>query len=370
MKRIYLSLLAAAMLMPSALQGQTVEQDWLVTGGSGAASGNGWIDSATNVGRGIDFIAGGAAQNSLNIDLVAAITGTGATVDIQMLRASDGMNFGSFPTQSTGDAPLDHYRLATSEDGYIFVNGFGGTVQRYTTAGTLLTVIAAADYATIVPAITGTSRALEVTGNVGLGTAKIFVGRATKIIVFGNSLATPNVFSYLGQFASGFAGAGEVHSIGSHDGLNVVASTNSGLAIKKYTVAYTPTFSATAGTDVSQYAVFAKQGLAVNADNSLGALAEAGGTQDGFAIANIAVDGLTWNNIVPAAGLDADGDALYDAGTINMDAANATIDIAMDPATGNVYGYSSNTITSPTSTGSIFRLSVNNTSGVSDWTIY
>src|SRR5690606_640573 len=126
---------------------------------------------------------------------------------------------------------------------------------------------------------------------------------------------------------------------------NVWVSNNQGIPVKKFVVTYTPVFSVSAGADVAGYNVFVKQGLAVNAGNTLGAVAEAGGAQDGFGIADISVDGLTWDNIAPAAGLDGDGDAVYDAGAINMDAANLTVDVAMDPATGNIYGYSSNTTT-------------------------
>lgn len=368
MKQFFIGLLAAAMFAPAAVQGQQVVEDWIVTGGNGAATGNSWIDAA-NSGRGIDFIEANATQNTFDADLIAVLTSTGATADVQMLRASDGFNFGSFATQATGDPTLDKYRLATSEDGYIFVNGFGGTVQRYTMTGTLETVVNSATYAAITPAVTGNSRALEVTGNVAAGTAKIFVSRGRTIVVFGNTPAAPDTFNYLGQFDSGFA-AGDLAFIASHDGVNVWAGTNGAVPIKKYTVAVTPSFSVVTEGDVAGYAAFIKQGLAVNADNSLGALAEAGGAQDGFAIANISPDGLTWDNIAPATGLDADGDALYDAGAINLDAANLTVDVAMDPATGNVYGYSSNTTSSPPSTGSVFRLSVDNTSSVSDWSVY
>jgi hypothetical protein len=360
------------MLVPAALQGQVVVEDWIVTGGSGAASGNGWIDATSNVGRGIDFIAADATQNTFDADLVAVLTGTAATADVQMLRASDGFNFGKFATQATGDATLDKYRLATSEDGYIFVNGFSGTVQRYTMTGTRETVVTVADYAAVTPPITGASRALEVTGNVELGTAKIFVGKGSNVIVFANTPATPDDFNYIGQFPSGYA-SGDVAFIGSHDGINVYAGLSTSVAMKKYVVAVTPAFSVTAGTDVVGYAGFAKNGVAVNADNSLGAVAESGGPQDGFGIGDISAGGLTWVNILPAAGLDGDGDLLYDAGAINMDAANAVVDVAMDPATGNVYGYSSNTAasaTAPASSGSVFRLSVDDTSSVSDWTLY
>jgi hypothetical protein len=345
-----------------------VVQDWLIPGGGGAASGNTWLNG-TNGGRGIDFISSTAAQNNKGEAVVVMTQGSGATDNIQILAADDGANLGSFTMTTTGDATLPHYRLATSNDGYIFVNGFEGSVQRYTPAGGApLEVVANEIYATLTPAVpTSASRAMEVTGDVAAGTAKLFVAKGTTVTVFANTAGAPDTFGYVGQITTGYSV--DVAVLGTHDGVNLYVGTATGIPLKKFTISYTPTFSYTADGDVSGYNIFAKQGIAFNSNHTLAVIGEAGGAEDGYGMAQVSPDGLTLSNIAPAAGLDADGDATYDAGTQVFNASSLVVDAAMDPATGEAYGYSAGTGATPTD-GGVFNIRVDIPANVSDWAIY
>lgn len=360
MKKLFA--ITALVALAAFAQAEVVE-DWIIKGGSGAASGNGWIDSA-NAGRGIDFISATAAQNTYGQAVIAVADGVGATNNIHILAAADGTHLGSFAMTGTGDATLDHFRVATSNDGYIFVNGFAGTVQRYLpTGGTPTVVISSGSYSPI----TGSSRALEVTGSVADGTCKIFVGRGANVVVFGNSVATPNTFTELGKIDTGYGA--DVQSIGSYDGLTAYVCANPGsgnVKMKKLTFSYGP-FAATNDGDVSGYDLFTKTGLDLNADNTRLAFGEAGGSQDGFALAGTSASGLTLFNIVPAAGLDTDSDAVYDAGTWNLNAANGYVDVCIDPVTNELYGYSSSD-TVPSTSGGVVNLK--EVAKVGEWNLY
>jgi len=359
--------------LAGSLSAQNVVEEWIVPGGSGSVTNNTWLN-ASHTGRGIDFIAAGVPQNTLGESVVAVTNGIAGNSSVQILAADDGQHLTSFVMTPTASPTIDHYRLATSEDGYIFVNGYDGTVQQYTMAGGApVVVVPASVYGTVIPAITGNGRALEVTGSVSAGTAIIIVGRGQTLAFFGNSPGATTTFNYLGQvsLAAEFT-TNDIASIGSYDGSVVyVSPMNSGTAsaaVQRVTVTYSPTFSAVINL-VSQYAVFAKQGLAVNATNTRMAIGEAGGTQDGFAIADITMEGLNLANIAPAPGLDGDLDDVYDAGDLDLNASNAVVDIAIDPQTDETYGYSSQITGLEAASGAVMKLRVAE-SDISDWNLY
>ncbi len=362
-------ILSAMVGLAGAANAAEVVEDWFIGGGNGTASGNTWLN-ADNPGRGLDFISAAAAQNTKGEAVIVIGSGVGATNNIEILAADDGQNLGNFAMSDTGDATLPHYRVATSEDGYIFVNGYAGTVQRYTLAGGApVEVVADEIYATLTPAVTGNSRALEVTGSVAAGTAKIFVSKGTTVVVFGNSVATPDTFTSLGQFTAPSYTGTDIAALGSHDGVTLYASTASSATpndvVKKFTISYSP-FAATFDGDVAGFAAFVKQGLAVNADNSQITIGEGGGAEDGFAIAAVRDNGLTFENVPPNAALSVDADAVYDAGANVLNAASTVVDVAMDPATSEVYGYSPGNGTN----GGVANIRIDIPSNVSNWTIY
>jgi len=356
--------------LAGSLSAQNVVEQWIVPGGSGSTTNNTWLN-ASHTGRGIDFIAAGVPQNTLGESVIAVTNGIAGNSSVQIMAADDGQHLSSFVMTPTASPTIDHYRLATSEDGYIFVNGYDGTVQQYTMAGGAPVVaVAASVYGTVIPAITGNGRALEVTGNVSAGTAKIIVGRGQTLAFFGNTPEATSTFSYLGQvsLAAEFT-TNDIASIASYDGSLVYVSPTNGTNVQRVTVTYTPAFDAVKNGAVSQYAVFIKQGLAINATGTRMAIGEAGGPQDGFAIANITMEGMNLANIAPAPGLDGDLDSVYDAGDLNLDASNAVVDVAMDPLTDEVYGYSSQITGLEAASGAVMKLRVAE-ADVSDWNLY
>ena len=302
---------------------------WKVVEGSGAANGNAWIDSA-NAGRGIDWLPGDVAGNGTGWDELAVLTGTGDGSLVQIMRAWDGKNLGSFAMTGTGDSTLPLYRLATSDDGKIFANGFEGSVM-----------MAYNDVATTISKVinqTGSgiqSRALEVVGSFDDGTCTVFVGKNLTVEVWGQSAPGSEVFTLLGVVDMSVEGlTGVITSIGAVDDTQfIVCSATGGEAIKLMTKTGLGAYTFT--SNLSQYVVFVKQGLDWDGSN-LYVMGEAGGAQDGYAMAL-----MTTGHISPIAGLDTDADNVYDAGATDLNAANLVVDICLQPNSCMAYGYGS-----------------------------
>jgi hypothetical protein len=371
MKLRYSLLLAGAMVLAGQASAQEVVENWKIVSGTAEATstGNTWLDSA-NRGRGVAFIAGSAASNTYGENAVAVIShDLTAPADIHILAADDGTNLGSFSVATTGDATLPLYRVAASDDGKIFVNGFEGTVRMYTdtTGASPSDIITRTEVASRVAS--GGVRGLAVTGDVSAGTAKIFLSRGANVIVYGNSVGNVGTFDFLGTFSAAPFTA-DISALAAPDENTVYAvvasSTAPNAAVNKWTVSYAP-FTASSATTLNNLTAFVKTALAVNIDQSLIAIAEAGGGQDGFIIADI--NGSDIDNISPATGLDNDGDNVYDGGTTNLNTVNAVSVLDMDPVTGTVYGYSGTAADAPND-AAVFSLSVSTPSNVSDWMLF
>lgn len=333
MRRTYsvLAIMAICVLMVSVVVATPeVRELWKVVEGSGAASGNAWIDSA-NAGRGIDWIPGAAAGNSSGFDEVAVLTGVTSGSLVQLMRAWDGKNLGSFAIPGTGDSTLQLYRIATSDDGKIFANGFEGSVI-------MVHDDEASSYTKIINQTgSGTqSRALEVVGTIdGPTTCTIFVGKNLNVEVWVQAGPGSKSFSLAGTVDTGAEGlTGTITSIGAiDDSAFIVCTAIGGNPIKKFNKTAPGVYAF--DSDLSTYGAFAKQGLDWD-QSDLYVLGEAGGAQDGYGMAKV-----SGTNISPIAGLDGDADNVYDAGTDDLNAANLAVDMCLNPNSCMGYGYSS-----------------------------
>lgn len=346
------ALLAGMALAASAAQAQNVTELWKVT--ETAPGSNAWLTDAI-ASRGIDFIP--AAANTRGEDIIVLNGGQGATQTVQILAADDGAFIAGFSLASFGTGAVPTYRLATSDDGKIFVNGFNGEVTMTDDTGaTPVQVVLDAE-------VTGSSRALDVVGSVTARTAVIYVTGGSTVFIFTND----PVDGSTGE--TDFVPATPASVVTTQAELDYIAGVS---ATEFYVGDASPgdiqRFSKTAGTwtgdtALTAYAAFSIQGIAVG--NDVIAVAEAGGSQDGFAIATGLASPV---NVTPAAGLDNDADNVYDAGATNLDCASATVDIAIDPATNRVFGISLGGA-SVAAENAVIAIRIPPTS-VSDWSMY
>ncbi len=322
-----------------------VREVWKVPGGGGAPTGNSWIN-IPHTGRGIDWIPADATGNTHGVDEVVVLTGTQDSASIQVLRASDGHNLGNFPMMGTGDATYSLVRLATSEDGKIFANGWeASVVMAHDDTGSSITKI-------IDNTSSGTmSRSLEVVGNVDEGTCTVFVGRNLEILIYANSPSDTGLFMHIGTLdLTGHYNVSTVGGIAAVDDAALLVSNRSGGdPIKKFLK--TAPGSYIYDCDINKYKPFLKAALDWDGDQFF-TMGESGGPEDGFGFTELS----QYGNINPTWDNDFNEDGLYDGGmdpALNCDS-GPTVDICLDPDRLHAFGYSNDSATTSVVEGAVF----------------
>lgn len=199
----FASRFAAALLLVVSVgisPGQSVVENWQINYSNCAMYGNSWL-AAPNPGHSIDYMPKNAEANYKRQNMIVLLTGEGATAPLRFLDPATGHYLYSFATTPTGDTFREHSRMATSEDGYIFVSSFGGVVQRYNVDGEYLGEIVTSS---MYSSITGACRSIAVTGSYRQNNLKIFVGKGDKVAVFASS--TTGFVSLLGSVSTGVTG--------------------------------------------------------------------------------------------------------------------------------------------------------------------
>lgn len=350
-----LGLIVGTLAIAPAFAQETVGEVWIVTETNAAATGNTWLTDATAA-RGIDFIP--AAANTRGEDIIAVTSGQAATQTVQILAADNGQFIAGFSLASFGTGAVPTYRLAASDDGKIFVNGYAGEVTMTDDTGaTPVQVVLDAE-------VTGNSRALDVVGSVAARTAVIYVTGGSSVFIFTNDPAdgSTGVNDFVPATPASVATTqAELDYIAGVSATEFYVGDASPGDIQRFTKS---AGTWTGDTPLTAYAAFSIQGIAVGGNYI--AIAESGGAQDGFGIASPLSLPV---NLTPAAGLDGDSDNVYDAGAVNLDGVNQTSDIAFDPVTKTAFGISLGGA-SVAAENAIVAIRVLPPAAVSDWSMY
>lgn len=266
----------------------------------------------------------------------------------------------------TGDGTVDPYDIAVSDDGVIFVNGFGRTV-RYLSDDTASPASGTVIAGSAVNGGVGASRALHATGSVTAGTCRLYIsaGGNTSVVDVSGTLPGPLTGTEITTFTSTDAdgtpaGAAftETHAItgsvnriytgqvaaGRLDANDVQAGAD--LIVPSADDTYVQSATGQAICDNQPGQAFVVSGLSVIEDPTIyvdtsfvnpgvWALFEAGGPQDGVMIASLGDGSAPNTEFLP--GGDGDGDGIWDAGAVNINGASqdGEIDAAFNVAGDN-----------------------------------
>lgn len=351
----------ALLLSPTFARAQAVAQGWQVNVANCAATGNHWL-AYPNRGHGIAFIPGYAAANTYNKDILVLLSNEDANAQIRILDAATGEFLNFFLTQTTGSSFRDHASLAASTDGYIFVAGYNGTVQRYNVSGTFLgNALVPSMYPNGVA-----TRIIAVTGSHTANSLKFFVGSGSRIIVFGNG--TGGSVNYIGAIQTGKTG--ELGLIGAA-GAHVYCASYPSPELYFYNVNYTP-FSYSAPVVVTAFAPdLLKYSLALTPSGFQFALASTFAGRGECAMGYVGWTGEGFNSIPTLPMYDQNGNGVFDGGPNGgFYTAGASPGICIDPAGTAAYAYFPHYEPSPTGlSAAITKISIS-ASAVGDWMVY
>lgn len=341
---------------------QLVQEAWQINPSNAAATGNAWL-ATPNAGHAIDVVAASAAQNTHGRDVLVLLTEETANAKIRVLDAATGQHMYTFSTTPTGDSFREHSRMATSEDGYIYVSSGAGIVQQYELNGTFLgNAVTAAKYS----GDSGTCRALAVTGSHTANTLKIFAARGSSVVVFGNG--TGSAVSRMGKVVTGMTG--DIMAL-SAAGNRVYAASIPTPETKLFLVNFAP-FSHAAAQPVSPLATATKYSFAVTPDQSRMAVALRPAAISECAVGNLNAAGTVLENIPAAATVDLNSNGLYDGGPGRGFATlGATPDICIAADGKSVYAYFPHyDPPAAAPSAAIIKLTVSGTSDVPGWMLY
>lgn len=185
----------------------------------------------------------GALNLSNNIRGVALNPATGNLVvtstdnNIAIVNKSNGSLIKNIPNAGTGDATISLYRVGVSDDGYIYTQGFGGTVKLI---GTEAVTDATTPILTFNVGGAGSTRTMVVKGSHTAGTAKVYVLRRTNIYVWGNTPGDVNTYAQLTAIAHGYtdAQADGAGGLAVSDDLSMVVahSPSGGIGSRKFDI--------------------------------------------------------------------------------------------------------------------------------------
>jgi len=339
---------------------QAVIQDWQVNVSNCAVTGNTWLASP-NIGHGIDFIPAYAAANNYGKDLLVLLTDEHANADIRILDAANGILLRTFATLPTGSSFREHSALCTSEDGYIYVAGFNGTIQRYNVNGTFL---GNAVTPSMYPSGAG-PRVIAVTGSHTANSLKIFVASGSNIVIFGNG--TGSAVNYIGTIQTHKDGELIVlAAAGSH----VYCSSYPSPELYYYVVNYTP-FSYSNPTTVPGYTEIAKYAADLTPSGLQFAVATAASGRGELSMGFVNWAGDQFTAVPTISAYDQNGNGVFDGGVNGgFYTLGASPHICIEPSGASAYAYFPHM--SPSTTGfsaAITKISVSS-SGIADWTVY
>lgn len=299
---------------------------WLVPGGQGFQTGNDWMDAPV-AGRGIVFMPVSASGNTRGVDEVLVLTGTTTDSLVQILRATDGHNLGSFPVPGTGDAALPLYNMSSSDDGCVFVNGVEGSVMMSLNdkGENWLKIIDQSGTGLV-------SRTIEAVGRVDNGTCTVFVAKTLAVQVWANSPSQPLTFSLIGEVDTTLKGLSwQIMSVAAQtDEAFCVMSPNDNEPILRYSKVapgvyeYQSSFTGLDG--------YVKHGLAWDGDDLFSVALLTPG--DSEFVLYTESDGLSLS--LPE--FDNNMNGFYDGGS-HIFGTSIWPDVTIDPTTGVVFGY-------------------------------
>ncbi|MBN1477390.1 hypothetical protein JXA47_11605 [Candidatus Sumerlaeota bacterium] len=267
--------------------------------------------------------------------------------DLFVCRADNGSVVRTIASAETGDGTVDPYGVAVSEDGVIFINGFARTVVYFADdsgTATKTTLIAGAT----VHGAAGNSRAIHATGSVVAGTCRLYWSAGNDIVVYdvGGTLPTSLTATLVATYTPDDGGTAISDCPGIAGTVNTIHLTENAGNIRDVMVVqdggdtiipsaddtYVAGTQAIADNQTGQIGV--STGISVIDDPivSLGgtttlpgvyAIYEAGGAQDGVAIASLGTDTVAGEAAPPPLAEDQEPDGWWDGGaTRNINSAN------------------------------------------------
>lgn len=218
----------------------------------------------------LNATAGGGFRG-LDYDPVSDNWVVGSTAqEVILVNASDTSSTTTKITGTgTGDGTISQFEVKVSDDGYIFTNGFAGSVKLVGTAAnpTINTlVVSSASSYTSSTINTGVSRTLEVVGKHAEGTGTIIVGRGVGAVVFQNSPANPLVYTFKADISGIVTGVGadQVLSIDSNPSATEIVFYDAGVNPSQKLYVGTPESGYLPST-IASYGNF-ESGLAIDRD--------------------------------------------------------------------------------------------------------
>lgn len=257
--------------------------------------------------------------------------------DLFVCRADDGSVVRTIAGADTGDGTVDPYGVACSEDGVIFLNGFGRTVVYFADdSGTAVktTLIAGAS----VHGGAGSSRMIHATGNVGAGTCRLYWSAGTDVVVYdvGGTLPASLTATLVATYTPDDGGtaiseapgiSGDVNTIYLAENAGgvrdvMVVSDGGDTVVPSADDTYIAGDQAIADNQIGGIGV--STGLSVLTDTTINiggatlggvyAIYEAGGSQDGIAVGSLGTSATAGVTAAIASGEDQEPDGWWDGG--------------------------------------------------------